>query len=444
MDVRKIICLYSVKAWEVPQHVTAAGWQVYQTNRPEQAKALIADKLLSVGVVQLKAPLVDGTLHRLQELIRTTPQVEWLGLLHPADLADQPIRELITNYLFDYHTFPTDSARLVNALGHAYGMAQIRQLYNAPKPDCSDNYEIIGNSPAMQRVFHHLEKIAGSDASVMLEGESGTGKELVARAIHKGSQRAAKPFVAVNCGAIPPALIQTVLFGHEKGAFTGAHQRHLGRIEAAHGGTIFLDEIGDLPLEMQVNLLRFLQERTIERIGGNELIPVDVRVITATHKNLRDAISHGQFREDLYFRLRVLSLMLPSLHERHEDIQPLAHYYLRIFMQNGQRRIKGYSADALRAMHNYPWPGNVRELKNKVERAVIMCEQPLIGPEDMELPNTEDHPETLDQIRAKAEQFALRKALGMSGNNVSEAARSLGISRVTFYRMMDRYNLLIR
>jgi len=428
----------------VPQSVTDAGWHVNQTRSTEQAVQTIAEMGPRVGLVRLNASMHDDTLDQLTALICSTPQVEWLGLCSPADLANEQIRELITNYLFDYHTLPTDSSRLLNVLGHAYGMALIRYAHDDPASDCPENHEIIGNSPAMLQVFQQLEKIAGSDASVMLEGESGTGKELVARAIHCESQRAGRPFVAVNCGAIPPALIQTVLFGHEKGAFTGAHKRHIGRIEAAQGGTIFLDEIGDLPLEMQVNLLRFLQEQTIERIGGSELIPIDVRVITATHRNLQEAITDGLFRQDLYFRLRVLSLSLPTLYERQEDILPLAHHYLQKFMKQGPRRIKGFSADALRAMHGYRWPGNVRELKNKVERAVIMCDQSLIRPEDMELVSPDEAPETLDQIRAKAEQFALRKALGMSGNNVSEAARSLGISRVTFYRIMERHNLLIR
>ncbi|MDA8165531.1 MAG: sigma-54 dependent transcriptional regulator [Desulfobacteraceae bacterium] len=308
------------------------------------------------------------------------------------------------------------------------------------------NEEIIGNDPAIRKVLQDIDKIAPFEAPVIITGESGTGKELAARIIHQRSKRSKGPFIAVNCGALPANLIQSELFGYRRGAFTGASQDKIGRIEAANQGTILLDEIGDLPLEQQVNLLRFLQEGTIDPVGTRESIPVNVRVIAATHVDLQAAVRKGRLREDLYYRLTVLHLTMPPLRERPADIEPLANYFLSKFAKEKGGRARAFSKPALQIMNGYSWPGNVRELINRVRRAVIMSDTPLITPADLGLDRRTGEREikTLIQIRAEAERLAIRKSLGMSRNNVSEAARNLGISRIYLYRLMQKHGLMAK
>jgi Response regulator containing CheY-like receiver, AAA-type ATPase, and DNA-binding domains len=370
--------------------------------------------------------------------------VDWSG--NP-EIANQPlVRDLLAKYLYDYHTMPIDDARILASLGHAYGMANLR---SSPPVYCnlgatSGHDCMIGDSPAMRKVFRQLSKLAAVDSSVMLMGESGTGKELAARTIFQQSKRRTGPFIAVNCGAIPSNLIQSELFGHEKGSFTGACRRQIGHIEAANGGTLFLDEIGDLPLELQVNLLRFLQERQITRVGGTEPIPIDLRIISATNRDLREDIKTGHFRKDLYFRLCVLDLELPPLRERRGDVELLAYHFLCTLRESLNPSVRGFSPATLQQMRIYHWPGNVRELKNRVARALVMCEKRIITPQDLELePDTPvSQFQTLAEVRAEAEILAMQRALQESGNNIMAAARQLGVSRVTLYRMLDKYKLL--
>ena len=299
---------------------------------------------------------------------------------------------------------------------------------------------MIGTSPVMRQMMNRVERLAKADSSVILQGESDTGKELVARLIHRHSQRADGPFVAVNCGAIPPTLIQSELFGHEKGAFTDAWRRHIGCVERAHHGVLFLDEIGDLPLPMQVNLLRFLQERTIVRVGGVEPIEVDIRVIAATNRVLDQEMAQGNFRSDLFYRLCVLDLALPPLRERGEDIILLAQYFLNKLGNTLNPKVNGFTASAMHQMMKYHWPGNVRELKNRLERALVLCEGCRIDHQDLglALPLVEGAIRPLNLVRAEAECEAVRRALVLCGNNVTEAARHLGISRLTLYRVLER------
>jgi DNA-binding NtrC family response regulator len=364
-----------------------------------------------------------------------------VGLVERNLLEDAFTQRLIPGCLYDYHTLPVDTERLLGTLGHAFGMAEASRRLRGIHTVHVNGYRMIGTSPAMQRVYRDIEKIAKVDAPVMVTGESGTGKELAALAIHKQSDRADGPFVAVNCAALPAELIQSELFGHEKGAFTGAHKRRVGRIEAAHGGTIFLDEIGDVPLDQQVNLLRFLQEKTIERVGGTETIPVDVRVITATHVDLQNAIAQGRFREDLFFRLNVLTLEMPPLRKRQGDVEVLAQYYFDQFANERGSRVRGFSRAALEFMNAYAWPGNVRELMNRVRRAIVMCDRRLIAPEDLglEVGDRNRRIMTLAEARAEAERRAIQDCLELTGHNISRAARELGISRVTLYRLMEKY-----
>ncbi|WP_195845790.1 sigma-54 interaction domain-containing protein, partial [Burkholderia pseudomallei] len=287
-----------------------------------------------------------------------------------------------------------------------------------------------------------IRKVASTDAPVFISGESGTGKELTAVAIHERSSRAGAPFVAINCGAIPPTLLQAELFGYERGAFTGANQRKIGRIEAANGGTLFLDEIGDLPFESQASLLRFLQEHKVERVGGHQSIPVDVRIISATHVDMQIALRNGRFREDLYHRLCVLKLEEPPLRERGKDIEILARHMLERFKGDAHRRLRGFTPDAIAALHNYAWPGNVRELINRVRRAIVMSEGRMISAADLELSGyAEVAPMSLEEARESAERHAIEVALLRHRGRLADAARELGVSRVTLYRLLCAYGM---
>jgi DNA-binding NtrC family response regulator len=287
--------------------------------------------------------------------------------------------------------------------------------------------------------------VACVDAPVLITGESGVGKELAAMAVHERSQRAQGRFVAVNCGALPANLIQSELFGYEKGAFTGAAARKIGHFESAAGGTIFLDEIGDLSLDLQINLLRFLQERTIERVGGTGKIQVDARVIAATHVDLEKAVAEGRFREDLYYRLHVLNLRVPSLRDRTGDIDLLARFFFEKFSKDRRPQIRGFSQRAIQAMNDHPWPGNVRELINRVRRAMVMSEKRLISAEDLGFQPALllGRQQTLDQVRDQAEKSAILASLQRARRNISRAARDLGVSRVTLYRLLEKHTISV-
>ncbi len=310
--------------------------------------------------------------------------------------------------------------------------------------DAEGEHELLGESLAVRDLRRLLAKLAPTDSPVLIRGESGTGKELVARTLHRQSRRADKPFVAINCGAIPEHLIQSELFGHEKGAFTGAHQRKVGRIEAADGGTLFLDEIGDLPLELQANLLRFLQEQQIERVGGSRPVEVDVRVLAATHVDLEAAIDAGTFREDLYYRLNVLQVGTAPLRERSEDLPLLANHFSRLYSLETGRRPRRFSEDALAAMAMHAWPGNVRELANRVRRGLVLAEGKQIEAQDLGLECARgDGPplSSLEVYKLCAERQAMCDALARYGDNLSVAARMLGVSRPTFYRLLHKHRL---
>jgi DNA-binding NtrC family response regulator len=307
--------------------------------------------------------------------------------------------------------------------------------------DISDR-QIIGNCDGMRQLLANLQKMSSAtEVPVLISGESGTGKELVARELHRSSPRRAGPFVAVNCGALPPSIIHAELFGYEKGAFTGAHHRSIGRLEAAHSGTIFLDEIGDIPLELQVNLLRFIQERTIERLGSTETIRVDTRITAATHRDLAQAVERGEFREDLYYRLNVLELKLPPLRERGTDIKLLAEHYLRLFAHERSGEVLGFNQQALDWMASYSWPGNIRELVNRIHRAVIMFDDPWISAQELGFCGiVNDNPtNSLARAKCEAEKQAIILSLQKCRFNISAAARQLNITRTTLYRLMEKH-----
>ncbi len=301
---------------------------------------------------------------------------------------------------------------------------------------------LVGSSAAMLAVQACLHKFAPVDLPVLVTGETGTGKELAARALHEMSARRGRPFIAINCGALPASLVQAELFGHEKGAFTGASARRIGLFEAADTGTIFLDEIGDLPLDAQTNLLRVLQEGTLERVGSHHSIRIDVRVIAATHIDLEDAVAHGRFREDLFYRLDVLRLHMPPLHERGADVELLAKHFLAQFREQHRVRARGFDASARRQLHAHRWPGNVRELMNRVRRAAVVSESELIDAHALQLADaTAAGGDGLDGVRVHAERDAILTTLRDTGFNVSECARRLRVSRVTVYRLCKKHRL---
>lgn len=378
----------------------------------------------------------------VQDVVLATRAMEWIALVPPRSVVEGDAKQMIVDTFFDYHTTPPDYERLALCLGHAYGMAQLRNTGEPDGMSASGEFSMVGRSPQMQLLYRAIRRINGTDASVLITGETGTGKELAARALHQASSRRAAPYVAVNCAALPESLIQAELFGYERGAFTDARERKIGRIEAAAGGTVFLDEIGDLPPSVQATLLRFLQERTIERLGGKGSIHVNVRVVAATHVDLEKLVSENRFREDLYYRLNVLRLDVPPLREREGDVELLARFLFERYADRASKRIRGFSRAALDRMNAHDWPGNVRELINRVHRAVVMCEGRLITPGDLGLERRAASRglHRLEDSREQAEQHAIRDAL-IRNRTISRASAELGVSRMTLYRRMAKYGL---
>ncbi|KAF1028523.1 MAG: Transcriptional regulatory protein ZraR [Burkholderia plantarii] len=401
----------------------------------EAAKCPLAERA-GAGIIDFRGlPARDLTV--LETLLRD-PASSRIAIVGEAELNDPLVRRLIRQYCFDFVRYPAAFETLNALAGHAWGMLALADPDPAGSTPAAGEERMVGRSEPMQQLFKTIRKVAGTDAPVFIAGESGTGKELTALAIHERSSRRLAPFVAINCGAIPHALLQSELFGHERGAFTGAMQRKIGRIEAAHGGTLFLDEIGDMPIESQASLLRFLQERTIERLGGHTPIPVDVRVVCATHVDLDGGIEDGRFRADLYHRLCVLRINEPPLRERGTDIDLLAQHLLARFQSDGERRLRGFTPEAIEAMHRYAWPGNVREMINRIRRAIVMCETRLLSAADLGLDAfASQQAITLADARDAAERRTIEAALLRHRGRLTDAAVELGISRATLYRLME-------
>ncbi len=398
-----------------------------------------------VGLLMLSQADDVAHLENCEPLLNR-PGMSWIGMIAPELLGDTRVRECISNYLFNFLILPAHPDHTMLMLRHAWGMAFIRESCHATARECmgiDTGLMMVGKSEAMQRLHAQIRKVARTEASVLITGSSGTGKELAAKSVHQQSGRSHAPFIAVNCGAIAPQLLQSELFGYEKGAFTGAQQRKIGRIEAARGGTLFLDEIGDMPLEMQVNLLRFLQEKHIVRVGGTETVGVDVRVIAATHVDLANAVAQGRFREDLYYRINVVCINMPPLVERDADIDELAHHYFTKFSGMHNRAVRGFSRAATAAMRNHSWPGNVRELINRIQRATVMVEGRFIQPEDLGFMNVprNDRLLSLEDARATTDRVMIHRALSQARNQMSQAASLLGVSRMTLYRLIEKYNI---
>ena len=353
----------------------------------------------------------------------------------------------IASGAYDFYQKPVDSDQLGLIVRRAFQLHELESENRRLESQVGEDRTVLGTmitaAPEMMKVARTIERVANTDVSVMLLGASGTGKELLARGVHRASRRHSGGFVAINCAAIPENLLEAELFGYEKGAFTGAIKTTEGKIELAHGGTLFLDEIGDVPLPLQVKLLRFLQERVIERIGGRKPIPVDTRIVCATHQNLEAMIAAGTFREDLYYRLAEIVVRIPSLAERHGDAPLLAKHFLARFAREMNPQIKGFAPGALAAIAQWPWPGNIRELENRMKRAVIMAEGKYVSAEDLDLagPGQDSLPVNLKSAREEADRRAIRKALAQTDNNISSAAKLLGISRPTLYDLLKQYGL---
>jgi DNA-binding NtrC family response regulator len=403
----------------------------------DQAAAALREQHFPVGLLVLDG--WAGQLTELDHFLRRHSRPRWVAVFLPQALEEAAFRQLVHDHCVDFHTWPLDAERLSHTLGHALGLAALGQ--RGQVADECRSMRLTGRSSAITLLRQQILKVACADAPVLIWGESGTGKELVARAIHEHSARADGPFVPINCGAIPASLVQSELFGYEKGAFTGAGAGKCGLIESASGGSVFLDEIGDLPLELQANLLRFLQEKTIYRVGGTRSVPVDARVIAASHVKLGDAVERGHFREDLFYRLNVLTLQVPALRERRDDVVPLAEEVFHSFATERARRVRGFSNSALRALRAHDWPGNVRELLNRVRRAAVMADGVLIQPHDLELDGLEGAAaEDLDSARAGAERLALKGRID-AGHSITSVARELGVSRMTLYRLMAKHGI---
>lgn len=346
---------------------------------------------------------------------------------------------------YDFYQKPIDADVLkiiIDRAQHVYQLEQENKFLQ--QAQLTSPFEgLITSSPEMLKVCRTIEKMATTDATALLLGESGTGKELLARALHNLSLRREKRFVAINCAAIPENLLESELFGYEKGAFTGAVKRTIGKIEYADKGTLLLDEIGDLPLLLQAKLLRFLQERVVERLGGREEILVDVRIVCATHQDLGEMIKSGDFRQDLYYRLSEIIIKIPPLQERTGDAVLLAKTFLIKYVQQYASRVKGFTKDALNAIENYDWPGNVRELENKVKRAVIMAENTNIDTDDLDLDSSNETrvPLNLKEAREVTEISTIQQALNHADSNISKAAELLGVSRPTLYDLLAKYKL---
>lgn len=374
------------------------------------------------------------TLNRLTKVIIVSGQGEKANAL-----------QAIGAGAYDFVAKPVQVEELRLILKRTYHVAGLERDYRALQERIgNETFEgMFGTSPQMQTVFSSIRKVATTDASVLILGESGTGKEMVAMAIHRRSPRKDGPFVAINCSAIPETLLESELFGHEKGSFTGAHAQRKGRIESAAGGTLFLDEIGEIPLPLQVKLLRFLQEQRIERVGGRQQIEVDTRVIAATNADLKKAMAQGAFREDLYYRLAVVVMNLPALRERENDIRLLAQEFLRRFAAENGKKGLSFDQDALRALLRHSWPGNVRELENRVKRGVIMAEANRLSAQDLELNGSLSTVQgtTLKEAREAVERELINQALRKHSGKIAPAAAELGVSRPTLYELMEKLNI---
>lgn len=424
-------------------------FEVFCASNRAEAMALLRSEEPDVVTLDLGLPPdPDGVTEgfaALEEMLLIKPDTK--VIVASGHNAKESALRAISAGAWDFYQKPVDIDELHLIVKRAFHVRELEQQNQKAQAPNSDGELLFGSmvtaSPEMLKSARTIERVANTNASVMLLGASGTGKELLARGLHDASDRKGKPFVAINCGAIPENLLESELFGHEKGAFTGAIKTTEGKIEIANGGTLFLDEVGDIPLPLQVKLLRFIQERVIERIGGRKSIPVDVRIVCATHRDLNQMITDKTFRDDLYYRLAEVPVHIPRLADRQGDAVLLAKHFLSRFAREMNPSIKGFASSALTAIDQWDWPGNVRELENRVKRAVIMSETKFISVDDLQfdLVDDDDRLLNLKAAREAADRRAIGRAIARTEGNISNAAKLLGISRPTLYDLLKQYEI---
>jgi len=416
---------------------------------PDRNSAIAAIRMHEPAVVLQDLGLppdeegVEEGFATIQETLRIAPNTKIIVVTGYHDYSNA--LRAVAMGAYDFYQKPVNTDTLDLIVQRAYQMWELEHE-NRRLQDSKQNAlpGVIASDERMASICRIIEKIAPTDVTCLILGESGTGKEVIARSVHTLSSRREKRFVAINCAAVPENLMESELFGYEKGAFTGATKRTLGKVEVASGGSLFLDEIGDMPLSLQAKLLRFLQERVVERLGGREEIAVDVRVVCATNKNLEQMVAEGTFREDLFYRISEMVIDLPPLRDRGGDKALLARHLLTKFCEQLNKNIKGFTPEAVSAIEGYEWPGNIREMENKLKRAVIMCDQKNIGLMDLGLPQHDDLSLNLRAVRQEAEKAAIIRAVNMSDGNISAAAKLLGVTRPTLYDLIKKYGIHIQ
>jgi two-component system, NtrC family, response regulator HydG len=436
-DAKRCVVWFGRPAEQERQQLASAGWITRVAEADGQGGVGRRNGDIVVALADLRDTSAQS-IQAMERLMAEHPRLPWLAVVSPDMPTLESPFERILQASMDFFTDPLDVERLLDALRRLSGELRLQAQHDA--------IGITGNSEATCAVIASVRKYAPVELPVLITGETGTGKEVAARALHALSVRADRPFAAINCGALPPNLVQSELFGHERGAFTGANARRIGHFETAAGGTVFLDEIGDLPLDAQTNLLRFLQEGTVERVGSSQSIKLDVRVMAATHVDLEKAVAQGRFREDLYYRLNVLRLRMPALRERGDDVELLAQQFLDAFREQHSSHARAFSRSARQAMRNFAWPGNVRELLNRVQRAAVVAEDALISVADLDLADvsaSSSARSSLGNTRVAAERDAVIACLRESHFNISECARRLKVSRVTIYRLCKKHRLAL-
>jgi two-component system response regulator HydG len=424
-------------------HLEREGFDVVEASDGQDAIAKVGERIVNLVLMDIRMPVIDGieALKRIRKINTSVPII----LMTAYGSIDSAV-EALKSGAEDYLTKPLDMDELIIKVKKALRYHQLEEeniLYKERLGIRFDFSRIIGTSPVMKELFETLSMVAPTEATILLLGESGTGKELVANAIHQNSPRRERPYVKVNCAALPETLLESELFGHEKGAFTGAIEKKKGRFELADGGTIFLDEIGEMSLPTQTKILRVLQEREFEPVGGTKTIKVDVRIIAATNKQLEQEVSRGKFREDLYYRINVVPIMIPPLRERREDIPLLAGHFLQIYSDKNKRAIRGFEQGVMQAFMQHTWPGNVREIENIVERMVIMARGDTIALDD--LPPALAHHQQEEGTRPSptslrdVERETIVKTLQQTGGNRTRAAAILGITRKTLQNKIKEF-----
>ncbi|USN99129.1 MAG: sigma-54-dependent Fis family transcriptional regulator [Phycisphaeraceae bacterium] len=426
----------SLSAW-----LRKDGYEVVAAEDGPAALRFATDRPFDAAIIDIKMPGMDGL--ELQGRLRNhDPDLPIIVITAYASV-DTAVRALKQG-AFDYVTKPVDPDELSHLVGRAIEQRRLKQENDQLRQTIDDmvsNDTIVGESPAIRKVMELIGHVAGTDATVLITGESGTGKELIARAIHANSGRRYQPIIAVNCGAVAENLLESELFGHEKGAFTGADHRRKGKIEMADGGTLFLDEIGEIPQRMQVELLRVLEEKSFTRVGGSEHVHADFRVICATNEDLAKAVRDARFREDLYYRVNVFTIEAPPLRDRRSDIPLLAEHFLKRFERQMDKKITEISPEAMERLTAHDWPGNVRELCNAIERAMVVGKPPAIRPEDLPLHTHKGDPGAESDALMQVERRHIADVLDRTDWNITQAARILQVDRVTVYNKIKKFGL---